>query len=44
MSGTDASEAVWADVRHVLECGDFALTARACKVIRRALIMNEGFE
>jgi 8-oxo-dGTP diphosphatase len=40
--GTDASEAVWADVQHVLECGDFALTPRACTVIRRALVMGEG--
>lgn len=41
-SGTDASAAVWADVDQVLELGDFALTARACTVIRRALVMNEG--
>jgi len=44
LSGTDASEVAWADVRQVLECGDFALTARACTVIRKALIMNEGLE
>jgi 8-oxo-dGTP diphosphatase len=44
LSGTDASEVAWADVRHVLELGDFALTARACTVIRRALIMNEGLK
>jgi ADP-ribose pyrophosphatase YjhB (NUDIX family) len=43
-SGTDAREAAWADVKQVLEFGDFALTARACTVIRKALIMNEGFE
>lgn len=42
LPGTDASGAVWADVERVLELGDFALTARACTVIRRALIMNEG--
>jgi ADP-ribose pyrophosphatase YjhB (NUDIX family) len=44
LSGSDASEAAWADVERVLECGDFALTPRACTVIRRALIMNEGLE
>jgi 8-oxo-dGTP diphosphatase len=43
-AGTDASDAVWADVRRVLEAGDFALTARACTVIRSALIMDEGLE
>ena len=43
-SGTDASEVAWADVRQVLELGDFALTPRACTVIRRALIMNEGLK
>jgi 8-oxo-dGTP diphosphatase len=42
--GSDASEAVWADVQRVLESGDFALTRRACTVIRRALIMDEGLE
>ena len=42
--GSDASEAAWADVERVLETGDFALTARACTVIRRALTMNEGLE
>ena len=42
LSGTDASGAAWANVKQVLEFGDFALTARACTVIRRALIMNEG--
>lgn len=41
-SGSDAGEAVWADVQGVLEDGDFALTPRACRVIRRALIMDEG--
>ena len=44
LSGTDASEVAWGDVRKVLEFGDFALTARACTVIRRALIMNEGLK
>lgn len=43
-SGTDASEAAWADVRRVLELGDFALTPRACTVIGKALIMNEGLK
>jgi ADP-ribose pyrophosphatase YjhB (NUDIX family) len=43
-AGTDASEAVWADVQRVLAFEDFALTARACTVIRRALIMDEGLE
>ncbi len=43
-AGSDASEAVWADVEPILECGDFALTPRACRVIRRALIMNEGLK
>jgi ADP-ribose pyrophosphatase YjhB (NUDIX family) len=43
-SGTDAIEVAWADVRQVLEFGNFALTARACTVIRKALIMNEGLE
>ena len=44
VSGTDASEVAWADVKQVLEFGDFALTARACTVIRKALIMNEGLK
>jgi 8-oxo-dGTP diphosphatase len=44
VSGSDASEAAWADVQQVLEFGGFALTPRACTVIRRALIMNEGLE
>jgi ADP-ribose pyrophosphatase YjhB (NUDIX family) len=44
LSGTDASEVAWADVRQVLELGDFALTSRACTVIRKALIMNEGLK
>ena len=44
VSGSDASEAAWADVQQVLEFGDFALTPRACTVIRRALVMNEGLE
>jgi 8-oxo-dGTP diphosphatase len=43
-SGSDASDAAWADVQGVLELGDFALTPRACTVIRRALKMNEGLE
>jgi 8-oxo-dGTP diphosphatase len=43
-AGTDVSEVVWADVQRVLECGDFALTARACTVIRSALTMDEGLE
>ncbi len=42
--GTDASEVTWADVKRVLELGDFALTARACTVIGKALIMNEGLK
>ena len=41
-AGSDASEVVWADVEAILERGDFALTPRACRVIRRALIMDEG--
>lgn len=44
LSGSDASEAAWADVERVLEAGDFALTPRACTVIRRALTMNEVLE
>jgi 8-oxo-dGTP diphosphatase len=44
LSGSDASEVAWADVTRVLESGDFALTPRACTVIRRALTMNEGLE
>jgi 8-oxo-dGTP diphosphatase len=44
LSGTDASEVTWADVRQVLELGDFALTARACTVIRKALMMNEDLK
>jgi len=44
LSGTDASEVAWADVRQVLGLGDFALTPRACTVIRKALIMNEGLK
>ncbi len=43
-AGSDASEAVWADVRRILEHGDFALTPRACRVISRALIMDEGLK
>ena len=41
-AGTDASEVAWADVERVMACGDFALTARACTVIRSALNMDEG--
>jgi ADP-ribose pyrophosphatase YjhB (NUDIX family) len=44
LSASDASEVVWAKVTRVLELGDFALTARACTVIHKALTMNEGFE
>ena len=44
LSGTDASEVAWADVRKVLELGDFALTSRACTVIGKALIMSEGLK
>jgi 8-oxo-dGTP diphosphatase len=44
LSGSDASEVVWADVRRVLDLGDFALTARACTVIRKALMMNEDWK
>jgi 8-oxo-dGTP diphosphatase len=44
LSGTDASEVAWADVGRVLELGDFALTARACTVIRKALRMNEDLK
>jgi 8-oxo-dGTP diphosphatase len=44
LSGTDASDVAWADVRQVTELGDFALTPRACTVIRKALIMNEDLK
>jgi 8-oxo-dGTP diphosphatase len=44
LSGTDASEVAWGDVKQVLEVGDFALTARACTVIRKALMMNEDLK
>jgi 8-oxo-dGTP diphosphatase len=44
LSGTDAREVAWGDVRQALEGGDFALTARACTVVRRALTMNEGLK
>jgi 8-oxo-dGTP diphosphatase len=44
LSGTDASEVAWADVKRALELGDFALTPRACTVIRKALIMNEDLK
>lgn len=43
-AGSDVSEVAWAEVQQVLEHGDFALTAQACKVIRRAVIMEEGLE
>ena len=43
-AGEDASEAVWASVEGVLERGEFALTERACTVIRRALDLQQiGF-
>lgn len=41
---SDVSEVAWADVERVVECGDFALTAHACKVIRRAVRMDEDLE
>ena len=44
IAGSDASEATWADVQRVLESGGFALTPRACTVIGKALIMNEGLK
>ncbi len=44
LSGTDAREVAWADVRRVSELGDFALTSRACTVIRKALILSEGLK
>jgi 8-oxo-dGTP diphosphatase len=44
LAGEDASEVVWADAEYALEFGDFALTPRACTVIRKALVMNEGLE
>ncbi|MGA7155564.1 MAG: NUDIX hydrolase [Acidobacteriaceae bacterium] len=43
-AGSDVSEAVWVDVERALESEDFALTAMACKVIRRAMRMDEGLE
>ena len=47
-ASSDASEALWANVDLVLEPGNnqqhFALTPRACTVIRRALKMNEDLE
>jgi 8-oxo-dGTP diphosphatase len=36
-AGEDASEAVWARTSDVLEQGRFALTSRACTVIRKAI-------
>jgi 8-oxo-dGTP diphosphatase len=36
-AGEDASEAVWAPTSAVLEQGMFALTSRACTVIRKAI-------
>lgn len=42
-AGEDASEAVWAEVELVLQQGNFALTPRACTVIRKALVMDEDF-
>jgi ADP-ribose pyrophosphatase YjhB (NUDIX family) len=38
-AGEDASEAVWAGVDRALESEAFALTPRACTVIRKALTM-----
>lgn len=42
-AGEDASEAVWGEVDMVLHQGHFALTPRACTVIRKAFVMDEGF-
>jgi 8-oxo-dGTP diphosphatase len=39
---SDACETIWANARAVLELGDFGLTPRACTVIRKALVMDEG--
>jgi ADP-ribose pyrophosphatase YjhB (NUDIX family) len=41
-AGEDASEAVWASTEGVLERGEFALTERACTVIRRAMQRSVG--
>jgi 8-oxo-dGTP diphosphatase len=41
-AGSDAGETFWVDAHHVVERGDFALTPRACTVIRKALDMDEG--
>ena len=41
-AGSDAGETLWADAHQVLEHGDFALTPRACTVIRKAMDMDEG--
>lgn len=43
-AGSDATEVVWAEVEAILERGDFALNSRACKVIGRAVIMDEGLK
>lgn len=43
-AGEDASEAVWAPVRGVLEEGMFALTPRACTVIRKAIVTLDTSE
>jgi len=42
LAGEDASAAVWADVREVLDHGLFALTSRACTVIGKAFEMHKG--
>lgn len=39
-AGEDASDAVWASTEGILERGEFALTERACTVIRRALSLR----
>lgn len=41
-AGEDASETVWAKTEGVLEHGEFALTERACTVIRRAMQRSVG--
>ncbi len=43
-AGSDVSAAAWADVEQVPGRGDFALTPEACRVIRRAVMMDEGLE
>lgn len=44
VAGSDVSEAEWVQVDRVLGSRDFALTPHACKVIRRAVAMEEGME